>query len=244
MPERPETTDDPTPASLPPLRPVGLGEPVRVEFRARLDAIDDALIASAERLVETLPRATRALVDADRGAVSEVCALTREVQDRCRDIEAQGFLLLAREAPVAGDLRRLVGILRLVAATSRAAALTRHVAEATDQVEVRGLPSGVQATFDELAARSCEVLRRGVDAWRQRDGLAVTEVDRLDEGVDRLQHQLLEGARTDVAGSAELLVLGLLGRYFERIADHGVAFARDATFAVTGERVDVRHAAP
>lgn len=243
-PERPPVTAEQAAELVPMLRPAGSGAPVRVGFRARLDRIDDELIACALLLVETVPRATRALVHADRAGVIEICALTRDVQDRCRDIEGQGFLLLAREAPVAGDLRRLVGILRLVAATSRAAALIRHVAEAIDHVDVRRLPPGVQATFDELALRSGEVLHRGVDAWRQRDGLAVHEVDRHDEAVDRLQIQLLSGARAEVEGPAELLVLGLLGRYFERIADHGVSFARDATFAVTGERVDVRHAEP
>ena len=216
----------------------------RQDFQAWIDRLDDELIGAAMTLVDLLPRATRALLAADHGAVDEIRASSRAVQARCRSVEDQGFVLLAREAPVAGDLRRLVGILRLVTATDRVAALVRHVAEAADHVDTRLLPRAVLTTLEALSRHALDVFRRGVDAWRQRDGLAVHELDQFDEAVDRLQAQLLRGARRDVSGSADLLVLGLLARYFERIADHGVAFAQHATFAVTGTRVDVGRGAP
>ncbi|HEX9889682.1 MAG TPA: PhoU domain-containing protein, partial [Nitriliruptorales bacterium] len=81
-----------------------------------------------------------------------------------------------------------------------------------------------------------DVFRAGIDAWRRRDGLMVTEVDALDTQVDRLQEVLLEEAATLADTGGGMLVLGLIARYYERIADHGVAFAHDATFVVTGDR--------
>lgn len=215
------------------------GLPMRFEFHRAIDDLDGELVGAAVEVSELLPRATRALLRADHGAVAEIAARTHDVQAACRRIEQTGFTLLAREAPVAGDLRRLVAILRLVTATDRAAALARHVAESVDHVDVRLLPPAVQDTVEELSALSLGVFLRGVDAWRQRDGLAVHEVDAQDEAVDRMRVRLLADARSHVAGAAELLVLGLVGRYLERIADHGVAFALHAAFAVTGERVDV-----
>lgn len=222
----------------------GPGAPVRTEFRRSIDDLDDRLVGGAVTLIELLPRATRALLRTDRGAVGDIAAGTHEVQATCRDLEQAGFTLLAREAPVAGDLRRLVGILRLVTATERSAALVRHVAEAVDHLDVVRLPATVRATVEELSGLSLEVFGRGVDAWRRRDGLAVHEVDRHDEAVDGTRLRLLEVARDHVDGAAELLVLGLLGRYLERIADHGVSFAQHATFAVTGERIDVGRLEP
>jgi phosphate transport system protein len=219
-----------------------LGEParqVRVQYQQWLDDIDDELVGGGLLVSGSLPRVTRAFLAADRACIDEVRAMAGEVTERCRRVEEQGFLLLAREAPVAGDLRRLVSILRLVFAVERSASLLRHVAETLDRVDPRRLPADVRSQVEELAAGSALVFRRGLDAWRRRDGLAVHEVDRLDDEVDTLRDGLLAVAERRLDGSSELLLLGLLARYYERIADHGVAFAQHATFAVTGERVQV-----
>ncbi|HSK22789.1 MAG TPA: PhoU domain-containing protein [Egicoccus sp.] len=232
-------------SAFPPLPDTtGPGVPARAEFRRSIADLDDRLVGAAATLIETLPRATRALLLADHGAVAEIASRTHAVQASCRQIEQACFTLLAREAPVAGDLRRLVGILRLVTATERAAALTRHVGEAVDHIDTGRLPPSVRATIEELSRLALDVFRRGVDAWRQRDGLAVHEIDSLDEAVDNTRVRLIDDARSQVDGAAELLVLGLLGRYLERIADHGVSFAQHATFAVTGERIDVGRLEP
>lgn len=211
---------------------------VRVRYHERLDAVDDELVGGALLISEALPRVTRAFLVADRASVAETRALAADVAERVRRVEEDGFLMLAREAPVAGDLRRLVAILRLVTAVDRSATLLRHVPETLERVDPRTLPVDVRERVDELGQRASEVFRRGVDAWRTRDGLAVTELARADSAVDRLALGLVEQADT-TAGAAEGLVLGLLARYWERIADHGVSFAEHSTFAVTGERVEV-----
>lgn len=166
--------------------------------------------------------------------------MAADVNERCRRVEDEGFLLLAREAPVSGDLRRLVAMLRLVWAVERSAALLRHVAETTERFDARLLPLQVRQQVEELAVRAAEVFRQGVDAWRLRDGLAITELDRRDAQVDVIAQGLMTRSEEQVDSPADLLMLGLLARYFERIADHGVAFAQHGTFAVTGERSPVR----
>jgi phosphate transport system protein len=212
---------------------------VRVQYQRWLDDVDDELVGGALLVRESLPRVTRAFLLADRGCIDEARAMANDVTGRCRRVEDEGFLLLAREAPVAGDLRRLVAILRLVFAVERSASLLRHVAETVDRFDPRFLPDPVRRMVQELAERSGDVFGRGIDAWRHRDALAIHDVDELDSAVDRLRDRLLEVAEQEMEGSAELLLLGLLARYYERIADHGVAFAQHATFSVTGERVAV-----
>lgn len=213
---------------------------IRVEYQERLDGVDDALVGAALVVAEAFPRITRAFLAGDRSCIEEAQAMSAEVVDRCREVEDEGFILLALEAPVAGDLRRLVAILRLVWAVERSAALLRHVAESTARFDARLLPSDVRRQVEELAVRSADVFRRGVDAWRLRDGLAINDLDRLDAEVDLLARGLMARAEELVDAPAELLILGLLARYFERIGDHGVAFAHHGTFAVTGERSAVR----
>ncbi|MBS3941126.1 MAG: hypothetical protein KG028_09210 [Actinobacteria bacterium] len=211
----------------------------RMAFQAWLDDIDDEFVGAALLVAEALPRTARALLLGEAAVVDVVRSMASDVNERCRWVEEQGFLLLAREAPVAGDLRRLVGILRLVTSVERSAALLRHVGEAVERVDTTALPAEIREIIEALGANAGDVFRQGVDAWRRKDGLAVHEVDHSDETVDRLQQRLLVRAREVVEGPAELLLLGLLARYYERIADHGVSFAQHASFAVTGERIDV-----
>jgi phosphate transport system protein len=223
-------------AELPPLGPAG--QELRVEYASWLERIDDELIGGAVLVCEALPRVTVAFLAGDVGAIDYTRSVASDVGERVRYVEEQGFLMLAREAPVAGDLRRLVSILRLVTAVERSAALQRHVAELLDRVDPVLLPDPVRRQAEELGCRATEVFRRGVDAWRTRDGLAVTELDQLDNEVDRLADGLLAQA-DHLTDAADLMALGLLARYWERIADHGVSFAQHATFAVTGERIEV-----
>lgn len=220
----------------------GLLQPARADgtrgaFHRTLDALDDAFTATAVAIGEAMPVLHRAYLAGDDACIDRARALAATTSQRIHAVEDAAFVMLAREAPVGGDLRRLVAILRLVNDVDRCAALLRHVCETLRRLDPRTLPPSLRATVDELARCAGEVFLRGVDAWRHRDALAVTEVDDLDELVDRLQLELY----ADLAGSEGLgdapLVVGLIARYYERLADHAVAIARDTAFVVTGHRV-------
>jgi phosphate transport system protein len=235
---RERVASDLDPTGLPSLARTS-GADLRIEYQAWLDQVDDELVGGGLLIAEAMPHFLRSLLVADRACVDEARALASDVRDRCRRVEEQGFLLLAREAPVAGDLRRLVSLLRLVHDVERSASLMRHVAESCERIDLRLLPGQLRQQIEELGVRSIEVFRRGVDAWRQRDALAVHDLDRMDTDVDTLRTGLLLRARELQGEASDLLMLGLLGRYFERLADHGVAFAQHVTFVVTGDRVEV-----
>ncbi len=210
----------------------------RSRYDEWLDELDDELVAAASGVVELMPRVARALRTNDSLVVAEARALADDAARRCREIDRSGFLLLARESPVAGDLRRLVSILRLVTAAERPAKLLEHAAETVERTDLRGLSPDVGQRVAELAERSAEVFGAGLEAWRRRDGGALRAVDGADEAADALAEGLLVRAG-ELDDPAAVVVLGLLARYYERIADHGVAFAQHATFAVTGQQVEI-----
>lgn len=212
---------------------------MRADFHAQLDAMDDAFVQAALSVGESLPRMTTAFLGGDHDVMREAIDLSVRVGDVIEQIEDRGFVLLAREGPVAGDLRRLVALLRLTTDVDRSAALLKHVCLTLERFDPRFLPENLRSQLLELATRATDVFTGGVDAWRRRDALAVSEVDDDDEDVDRLQQLLLEKAASMDGGGDEMLVLGLIARYYERIADHGVAIAQDAAFVATGERVKV-----
>ncbi len=212
----------------------------RQAFHHELDAIDDAFVTAGLHVAEALPELSAAFLAGDRDVIPRAEALAVATSDACEDIDEAGFILLARQQPVSGDLRRLVALLRMTVDVHRSASLLRHACLTLNTFDPRFLADPVRSQLEELAMQACDVFAAGMDAWRRRDALAVSEVDIQDENVDELQRVLL---RETTKGGEEIgegmLVLGLLARYYERIADHGVEIARDAAFVATGQRVRV-----
>lgn len=213
---------------------------MRRAFHQELDAIDDAFVAAGLRITDQMPQLTAAFMVGDRSVIDQADALAVEVADACEAIDDAGFVLLARQSPVGGDLRRLVALLRMTVDVNRSASLLRHAIRTLRTFDPRFLAEPVRSQLGEMATRSGDVFSAGLDAWRRRDPLAVSDVDRMDSNVDELQVSLLrETTDTGEDIGEGMLVLGLLARYFERIADHGVEIARDASFVATGQRVRV-----
>jgi phosphate transport system protein len=209
----------------------------RGSFDRQLNEVEDGFVGAALVVVESMPGLSASFLDAEVAAIDRAREMAADVGARIRQVEDAGFILLAREAPVGRDLRRLVAILRLATDIERSANLLRHVSESVEHLDARQLPEGLRVKLREMAERSADVLRAGIDAWRARDGLALTEVDELDELVDSLQISLLEDAADERRLGNELMAIGLIARYYERIADHGVALAKDTAFVVTGQRI-------
>lgn len=210
---------------------------VRAGFHRSLAAIDEVFTQTALALAEAMPVLHRRYLDGDPDVVAEAGRLAEVTQQRVREVEDAAFVLLAREAPVGRDLRQLVALLRIVRDVDRSAALFAHACATVSRVDPRTLPTDTRRFVDELARRAHQVFARGVEAWRRRDALALAEIDDLDELVDRLQEQLYRELSERFGAGDEPMTLGLLTRYLERIADHGVAIARDTSFFVTGDRV-------
>lgn len=215
---------------------------VRIAFHNRLDAIDDDFVTAGLRVADALPRLSEGFLSGDKSVIARAETMASEVSRQCVAVEDAGFVLLAREAPVAGDLRRLVALLRMTVDVSRSGSLLRHACMTLRQFDPRFLDEPVRSQLEEMSHHATAVFVAGMDAWRRRDALAVSEVDEADEAVDELQRVLLREVTNTADPGTELVVLGLLARYYERIADHGVEIARDAAFVATGQRVPVgRH---
>lgn len=213
--------------------------PARDRFHAELDAIDETFVAGAVQVGERLTGATAPFLAGDGSLMGEAVDLSIRIGELMEEVQDRGFVLLALEAPVAGDLRRLVALLRLASDVDRSAALLKNVCLTLSRFDPRHLDDELRTRLAELADRSGQVFAAGIRAWQDKDALAVMEVDDLDEEVDRLEQSILEKASARADAGDEMLVLGLIARYYERIADHGVAIAQDATFVATGQRVKV-----
>ena len=209
----------------------------RVEFREHLQLLDEMLIRLASRVSEIVVPTTHAFLEADKHRATELIARDAAVARDCVALEDACYLLIARESPVAGDLRRCVAVLRSVADVQRSSSLLRHVAESLTWVHPPSMGADIRDLVDRLGEVAADIFSRAIESWRQHDGLAANELDDADDQADLLQKELLAELYTGIQSVEDAVSLALIARYYERVADHGVELARQVTYFLTGERV-------
>lgn len=209
----------------------------RVDYRSRLRELDDELVAVAADVADAIPPAGAALLSGDRSAIPLKQARDARNHRRCRRLEDACIVLIAREAPVAADLREVVAVVRAITDLERASRLIVHIVSALDRIHPPGMQPELRTTLRLLCDAADRTFRGAAAAWQDRDGLAVNELTRLDDDVDHLQEKLLSELYLGDHPVEDVVALALLGRYFERLADHGVALAAHLSWAVTGDRI-------
>lgn len=209
----------------------------RVEFHHQMAAVKDAFVSTAESVADVIQPVTEAFLQADRPAAADRMQASAAVDHRCQRLEETCFLLLARQSPVGRDLRRIIALLHSTQDVQRSGNLMAHVARSLDWVHPPALSDEVRETVHQLGDQAFNVFSGAVGAWRTMDGLAAVELERADDQVDLLQKVLLTQIYTGRQGVEEAVSLALIARYLERVGDHGVAMARQVTYAVTGERL-------
>lgn len=214
---------------------------MREIFRQDLEQVGDDLVLMAQKVRTAMRDATTALHTADLVLAERVIAADVEI-DRVQDsLDAQCVTLLARQQPVATDLRVVVTGLRLSATLERMGDLARHVAEvARGRFPELALPPVATDLFTQVTEAVNAVADDVVNLLEGRDLALATRVLVDDDALDALHKEtfrLMLAPSADVSGlSAQQLVdITLLGRYFERFGDHGVSVARRIMFLVTGD---------
>jgi phosphate transport system protein len=211
---------------------------MRNAFHEQLDTVFDDL-AGICRLVEDAVRlATESLLTGDADLAERVISADAEI-DRARErVEEQAFSLLSLQQPVAGDLRTVVSALRMVSELERMGDLSVHVAKiARLRVPNVAVPVEVQPTVQRMAVVAEDMVTRVSQIITGRDVEAAIALGRDDEEMDQLRRtSFVELLSDDWKHGVEAAVdIALLGRYYERIADHAVSLARRVVYLVTGE---------
>jgi phosphate transport system protein len=161
------------------------------------------------------------------------------VDDQRRVIENQTVEILARQQPVAGDLRTLVVALRMASDLERAGDYAVHVAKlARLRYPESAVPPPLRDNVTRMSGRVVEMLGAAARVISHRDLDGALALEDEDEEIDRLRRRqfrlvLDEGWQYGVESAVDV---ALLGRYYERIADHTVSVARQVVYLVTGER--------
>lgn len=211
---------------------------MRDNFHQQLDHISEELTAMA-RLVElAVTRSTESLLTANLTLAEQVISGDPSIDALQKLVEDEAFEQLARQQPVASDLRALVSTLRMVAELERMGDLAEHVAKiARMRYPEIAVPQELHDDFRRMGKLASTMVRMSGLNVIERDVDAARKLMDLDDEMDRLRVGLF---RVMVApswshGVEPAVDVALLGRYYERIADHCVSLARRVIYLVTGE---------
>jgi phosphate transport system protein len=211
---------------------------MREVFHDQLESIFDDLAAICSQVEGAVSRATEALLKGDTELAEQVISADVEI-DRARErVEDKAFSLLSLQAPVAGDLRVVVAALRMVTELERMGDLSVHVAKiARLRVPNIAVPEEIRPTISRMADVAEDMVKRVHDVITTRDVAAADEVRQDDEEMDQLRRRSFTELLSDSwdHGVEAAVDVALLGRYYERIADHAVSVANRVVFVVTGE---------
>jgi len=210
-------------------------------YHEDLEALSDSLIEMTRLVGGAMGRATQALIDADVQLADNVIASDDTVDALRVDIEQRAFDILARQQPVATDLRILIATLRIVTDLERSGDLAEHVAEmARRRYPSSAVPPPVRAVVLEMGQVAQRIIAKAGSVISTRDVVSAREIERDDDVMDDLHRKMLRailggGWQEGVECAVDV---ALIGRYYERFADHAVSVARAVIYLVTGEAPD------
>ena len=211
---------------------------MRESFRADLAELTRILVTMGECARAAMSAATTSLLEADRPVAEQVVIADDELDELYRLVDDKTYELLARQAPVATDLRVIVTGLHVAGNLERMGDLAQHVAKiALLRHPQQAVPAELAAVFTEMAKIADALAAKVIDVLASHDATRAAELDRDDDAMDALLRQMF----TILLGpewrhSVEAAVDGaLLGRFYERYADHAVNAGRQVVYLVTGE---------
>lgn len=196
--------------------------------RARIDRM-------AAIVVEGIGRATAALLDNDVAAAASIVAADEEIDALYPSIELDVFELVAMQSPMARDLRFLIASLRVAMEVERSGDLVASVAKRVSTVDPIALTPPVRQLIAGMGAQATTMFASAASAYATLDHEQARRVPAEDDAMDELYRTLLQELFEHASGPVGSVVeLGLIARFYERIADHAVVIAERVGFVVDG----------
>ena len=211
---------------------------MRDVFHDELEAITQSLLQMATLVRSAMADATKALLTPDLALAEKVIEEDSIIDSIQHDLDARTIDLMARQQPVASDLRTLVTSLRMSADLERMGDLAHHIAK---QARMRfpncAVPAELTSTIEDMGRVAVAIIDKLSAVMEHRDTVRALEIETDDDEMDRLHRKLIATLLDDnwQHGVEAAIDMTLLGRYYERCADHAVSIARRVYFLVTGE---------
>ena len=210
---------------------------MREKFQEELDGVSSTLVEMAGLVKIAIENATTALLTADLTLAEKVIAEDLVIDQIQHDLDARTISLIAQQSPVATDLRTLVTSLRMSADLERMGDLAHHIAKsARMRYPSTAVPPELSLTIEEMSRVCVKIIEKVALVIKNRDTDRALELERDDDEIDGLHRRIIQTLLDPnwKHGVETAIDMTLLGRYYERCADHAVSIARRVYFLVTG----------
>ncbi len=211
---------------------------IRSAFQDELDGVSQSLVDLTNMVSESIVKSSKALLSADLKLAEEVIATDAKIDDYQHDLDTRIIDIIARQQPVASDLRALITALRMSADLERMGDLSHHIAKvARLRHPNNAIPNDLVLAFTEMGYVAEKLATKVATVITTRDTDMALQVEKDDDEMDDLHRKVISGIVSNGPGITieSAIDLTLLGRYYERFADHAVAVARRVYFLVKGE---------
>lgn len=217
---------------------------MREAYRGELDELAGELAGMCLMVATAMELATRALLETDLRLAEQVIGDDVKVDDARSSCEEHAYALLALQAPVATDLRTVLAAIHAAESLERMGDLALHVAKAARRRHPQPvLPEKVAPYFQEMGRVAVELAREAEQVILTRDVEQAHSLEEADDEMDDLHRHLFTVIMDKdwPHGVASAVDVTLLGRFYERFADHAVSVAKRMVFVVTGRMPGASH---
>ena len=215
---------------------------VRIEFEKELSTLHQDIIRMGAHVEQAINEAVQALTDLDSEKARRVIANDDVIDEMEREIDRRCVEIIARQQPVASDLRDLTSTLKLITDLER---IADHASDISERIiALNALPNKVVVPHDviTIAEVSKQMLRGALDAYVTRNETMASEIIRMDDRVDdlyaKLKKYLIHLMSVDSENVEQLVELLLICKYFERISDHAQHVAEWVLFYIKGRHMN------
>ena len=198
------------------------GHEFRRQFDDELAEIDVKVIRLFALVTEAVAGATDALLSGDRETAEATRDRDAAVDQLEADLEKLAQLEMVRHSPMAGDMRYLLSVIRVVPELERSGDLAEHIAQRALAGLGDRLTPAVRGILQDMGTTCVQMWQAAADAWAERDADAAEQIDATDDRLDDLHDQLIAVLGDSDLELADALQTTLLGRFYERLGDHAV----------------------
>jgi phosphate transport system protein len=211
---------------------------MRELFQQELLEVQERLVAIAELVTASMADAVESFNKSDVTLAESVIARDNQIDDAVVELDEHAITILARQSPVAKDLRLVVSALRISSSLERMGDMAEHLAQlARYRFPEKVVPKTIRPTFKEMGALDVEMSKMLVELLKTQDTAIAQRIRDEDDKVDALHLSVFETVLSDTwSQEAETTVdATLASRYLERFADHAVSIAKKMVYLSTGE---------
>ncbi|MGG7465640.1 MULTISPECIES: phosphate signaling complex protein PhoU [unclassified Plantibacter] len=211
---------------------------MREVFQQSLREVQDRLVEISELVTISIEKATRSFGESDVAIAEEVIENDNRIDQLAVELDELAIDILARQQPVARDLRIVVSALRISASLERMGDMAEHIAQLSRyRFPDKAVPKGLRSTFAEMGRLDVSIAHKLTELLRTQDPRIADEIRNDDDDVDELHASVFEKVLGESWKGASVATVDatLASRYHERFADHAVSIAKKVQYLATGD---------